>query len=757
MNFIIFLIILLFVLAIADLVVGVSNDAVNFLNSAIGSKVAPYKVIIITAMLGIVLGSFFSSGIMEIARKGIFFPEYFTFDKILWVFLAVMLTDIILLDIFNTLGLPTSTTVSIIFELLGASFIVGILIAADKNETINETLKYINFDSVGSIVLGIFLSIIIAFTAGVILQYIFRYIFTFEYEKKLSSVGPVFAGLGITSIIYFLLIKGLKGTTLFNDHVIGWVNENTLLILAIMFVFFSILFFILHKVAKVNPLKIVVLAGTFALAMAFAGNDLVNFIGVPITGFIAFQEWLASGIPAGDFSLGFLNSSDVIVPNYMLLIAGLIMAVTIWLSAKAKNVTETELSLSRQDEGEEKFKANAVSRSIVKTSILLGDLFSVFLPRRMYRKYNISFEKNKMKQAANVQDATAFDLVRASSNLVIASVLIAWATSLKLPLSTTYVTFMVAMGSSLADKAWGRESAVYRVAGVLSVIGGWFITALIAFVVSALFAFILYKGEIVGVFILIAVVLVYIIFSQRNFAQKSKKAKLEKGKLNLLEASDVDLYVRNKEMVIEIVSGVQTQFNRILNGLTNSDIPALKKADNDMLEMVQYGYKLRQKSVRNIKELTSKNRPAAELMLNGADLLQDLMQSAKFLSEECLNYIQNLHKQPEPYFTDLTQELQEKMNPFFERILSVLKDVEHVDLNELKLVRNELRSFINLQLEKQIDIIQKEKLGSKQALLQTNIFLQSRDIQAVLLRISKLFRKYEQKTILEDPDTVIDE
>lgn len=743
------IIILLFTLAIADLIIGVSNDAVNFLNSAIGSKAAPYRVILLTAMAGIILGSTFSSGLMEIARKGIFNPQFFTFDKILWVFLAVMLTDIILLDIFNTLGLPTSTTVSIIFELLGAATVVGILISYDKNETIGEIFKYINFDSVSNIVLGIFLSILIAFTSGVVFQYILRYLFTFEYKKKLAQVGPLFAGFGITAIIYFLLIKGLKSTSIIPESVHIWVDQNTYMTLFILFVSFSSLFYLLHNRFNTNPLRIVVLAGTFSLAMAFAGNDLVNFIGVPITGFMAFQEWVASGTAAGDFGLGFLAEEDVVVPNYMLLIAGLIMAGTIWLSSKAKNVTETELSLSAQDESDEKFKANAVSRSIVKTSILLGDLFSIFLPKRMYRKYNLSFQKNKMRQAtSDIQEGAAFDLVRASSNLVIASILIAWATSMKLPLSTTYVTFMVAMGSSLADKAWGRDSAVYRVAGVLSVIGGWFITAIIAFVVAAFFAFILYKGEVTGMIILVVVLLVYLYFSQKKFTQKSRKDKAQKKKLQLLEGTDADLYVKNKQMIITALKDVRTQYNATLIGFVAQDKYSLRNATQRTKELVNYAYKLRQRSVRNIRDLKQNDKALSELMLNAADLLQDMMTSTQYLAEEFTNYIQNLHDVPPPEFFESTKEMKLKMDGFFDKVINMLEHLDEINLQELRIARNELREFINDELEAQLHIIQKHKIQSKQALLQTNLFLQSRDIQAVLLRISKLFRKYEEHTTL---------
>jgi len=746
MTFIIFLVVVLFILAISDLIVGVSNDAVNFLNSAIGSKAAPYRVILITAIVGIILGSFFSSGIMEIARKGIFHPEYFTFDKIMWVFLAVMLTDIILLDIFNSLGLPTSTTVSIVFELLGAAMVVGILFSIEKNDSISEAFKYINFDSTISIITGIFLSVFIAFTCGVVFQYLFRLLFTFDYTKRLKQFGALYAGLGITSIVYFLLIKGLQGTTLFNPDSTLWITDNIAPILTALFILVVLICFLLQRYAQVNPLKIVVLAGTFALAMAFAGNDLVNFIGVPITGFLAFKNWVASGVPANELYQTYLGSDDVAVPNYMLLIAGIVMSLTIWFNAKAKKVTETEVNLARQDEGEERFKANGVSRSIVKSSLMLGNLISVFLPRSTYKNYRLNIEKTKLQKATNVQgeDSPAFDLVRASSNLIIASILIAWATSMKLPLSTTYVTFMVAMGSSLADRAWGRESAVYRVAGVLSVIGGWFITAVIAFVAAGIFALILYKGEATGTFILIGITLIYIVFSHIKFAQKEKKAEKLKGKFTVLEASDLDLFERNKRMINNVLLEVSKNYHSTIKFLNENNISQLKKVNTDMDEMVQYGFKIRTKSIKYIKELQTTDKETAEVILYSTDLLQDMIQSAKFLSEESLEYINNLHQAPQKSFIKTIAKLNDKMEVFFKLTAQGLSNPLDIDYDFIRKNRDELREFINSHLDRQIAEIQKKNLSTKQAILQTNIFLQSRDILAVMLRISKMYRKYQK-------------
>ncbi len=746
MDFFLFLVIVLLILAILDLIVGVSNDAVNFLNSAIGSKVAPYKTVITLASIGIILGAFFSSGMMEIARSGIFRPEYFTFDKVLWIFLAVVLADIVLLDIFNTLGLPTSTTVSIVFELLGAGLMTGLLFSADKHESITESLKYINFESTFSIISGIFLSIFIAFTIGALVQYFCRFVFTFQYEKRLAKLGALFSGIGITTIVYFLLIKGMKGTTLFKEPFIEWILTNTTSVMAIVFVVSVLLCFVLQYFYKVNPLKIVVLAGTFSLAMAFAGNDLVNFIGVPISGLMAYQNWVQSGVAADQLYQTFLASSDIIVPNYMLFIAGVTMAATLWFSAKARKVTETEVKLgSQNDDEEEKFRPNAVSRSIVKSSFLLSNLISTIVPSNISRRYNVSFEKEKLRQATQVVDnPPAFDLVRASVNLVIASLLIAWATSKRLPLSTTYVTFMVAMGTSLADKAWGRESAVYRVTGVLSVIGGWFITALIAFSVSAIFVLIIYKGGAVGTFILMGLVLLYVIISHVNFAKKEKLAKSEKSKLSLLDDPDFDVYVRSKKMVVSLLIDLSQQYNNILNGISDHNIPLLKKTNKELNELSNYTNKLKRKSLRSIRELRTNDRTSAEVVVHSTDLLQDLIQSANFLSIESLQYFENLHQPLNGKFIEIVNTLNTMMSSFFAHVVDELKNEQGPDVELLRTERNQIREYINSNFEKQLSTIQQHNTGSKQALLQTGMFLQSRDIQAVLFRIGKLFGKFEK-------------
>ena len=485
------IVIVLLVLAVADLVVGVSNDAVNFLNSAIGSKVAPRKIILSIAALGILAGALSSSGMMEVARKGIFDPSFFSFADVMVIFLAVMLTDIILLDAYNSLGLPTSTTVSIIFELLGAAMVVGWLRMQMGDTTASSIFDMINTSKVSEIISGIFLSVLIAFVVGVAIMWLVRLMFTFHFKDKLLKRGSIFAGLAITFIIYFMLVKGLKNTDLMAGAMGQWIQQNTWPLMAGLMAGITFLSFALQRWFRVDPLKMVVLAGTFSLAMAFAGNDLVNFIGVPLAGLESFLLWSTSGIGAEGFMMDGLNTA-VRTPTYLLYISGGIMVLTLWFSGKARKVTDTEVSLSRQGSQQpEKFKSHLLARLIVRGAMRSALVFNSVLSHRNKVVLKKRFRSHGLMKE---EDAPAFDMVRASMNLMLASVLIAAATKLKLPLSTTFVSFMVAMGTSLADRAWGAGTAEYRVAGVLNVIGGWFLTALVAFMAAGLMALIIHFG-----------------------------------------------------------------------------------------------------------------------------------------------------------------------------------------------------------------------------------------------------------------------
>ncbi len=484
------LVILLLILAAVDLVVGVSNDAVNFLNSAIGSKVASRNVILVTAAFGILVGASFSSGMMSLPRTGIFNPEYFTFSDVMVIFMAVMITDVILLDLYNSLGMPTSTTVSIIFELLGAAVATSALILFSKGEINSaEIFEMINHEKAVQVIVSIFLSVALAFTIGAIVQWLSRLLFTFRGNRLRPYFSIVFGATAMTIIVYFLLIKGAKDAIFMTTDLKVVIKENAILISAYVFAIGLVISAISQKFWKYDPLKIVVLMGTFSLAMAFAGNDLVNFVGVPISGFQSYEIWKLSGVGADQFLMKSL-AIDVAAPSTLLYISGIIMVLTLWFSEKARRVTETEVKLGAHGSVNEKFKPHKMAYAVVSATERIANGVIDIIPRKWNTNVNWRF-----RLLADTNDnRPAFDLVRASVNLMVASVLIAFASSLRLPLSTTYVSFMVAMGTSLADRAWGSGSAPYRVAGVLNVIGGWFLTALGAFVGAGLIAVVIYFG-----------------------------------------------------------------------------------------------------------------------------------------------------------------------------------------------------------------------------------------------------------------------
>ena len=514
MDFFQVAIVILFGLAVSDLIVGVSNDAVNFLNSSVGSRVAPRHVIMIIASLGILAGVTFSSGMMEVARKGIFHPQFFTMPELMVVFLAVMLTDIILLDLYNTFGLPTSTTVSIVFELLGAAVAVSMLKVIQAGHGLSQVLDYINSAKALAIIGGILLSVVVAFFVGAVIQLLSRMLFTFDYQKRIRRYGALWGGAALSMITYFILIKGSKGASFITPETLAWIKGHTGFILLISFVASAILLQLLLWFTRVNILKVIVLVGTFALAMAFAANDLVNFIGVPLAGLSAYQE--ASATPDLLGTTMEALQQPVRSNTGFLLIAGIIMVVTLWVSRKARSVTKTEVRLGRQDEGFERFESTVLSQTIVRVVASLLENTGRLTPKSFRSWVGRRLDRSKYRPVP-LPDGTvpSFDLVRASVNLMVAAALISLATSLKLPLSTTYVTFMVAMGTSLSDQAWGRDSAVYRVSGVLTVVGGWFFTAMMAFTVSSIFAAAIYFGSGVAVAIIVSLAVLIIARTHR--------------------------------------------------------------------------------------------------------------------------------------------------------------------------------------------------------------------------------------------------
>ncbi len=536
MDFFQIAIVILFGLAISDLIVGVSNDAVNFLNSSIGSRVAPRHIIMVIASLGMLAGVTFSSGMMEVARKGIFHPQFFTMPELMTIFLAVMLTDIILLDLYNTFGLPTSTTVSIVFELLGAAVAVSLLKLWQSGSSLGEVVNYINSAKALAIIFGILLSVGVAFFVGAVIQFLSRIIFTFNYEKPLRRYGALWGGAALASITYFILIKGSKGASFITPETLAWIKGHTGLILLASFAVSAVLLQLIMSFTRINILKLIVLVGTFALAMAFAANDLVNFIGVPLAGLSAYTEANATGDPMTATMEAL--SQPVRSNTFFLLLAGVIMVITLWVSRKARSVTRTEVRLGRQEEGFERFESTVLSQTIVRLVASIMENTGRIIPKVIREWVARRLDRSEFRPTPAADGTVpSFDLVRAGVHVMVASALISLATSFKLPLSTTYVTFMVAMGTSLSDQAWGRDSAVYRVSGVLTVIGGWFFTAMMAFTVSSVFATAIFFGGgwAVGAILLLAVLLV---FRTHHLHRRREKAEESVDVFNLRKIKD---------------------------------------------------------------------------------------------------------------------------------------------------------------------------------------------------------------------------
>lgn len=745
MSIYLILICVLFLLAFIDLIVGVSNDAVNFLNSAIGSKAASFRTILIVASLGILLGASFSSGMMEVARKGIFNPAFFTFDKVMIVFLAVMLTDIILLDFYNTLGLPTSTTVSLVFALLGGALVTGLLIAFDNGYGLDKWREIINFSSAVTIVSGIFLSVFISFIVGAIVQHVSRIIFTFNLERNLKRYGAVFSSIAITTIIYFLFIKGVKGSTLVTPRQIDWVLDHTWMIVVISLAFWSMTIQILMWWKKINPLKAVVLLGTFSLAMAFAGNDLVNFIGVAVAGLISFQTWTISNIPANEFNMEGLALA-VSTPSWILFISGIIMVITLWTNAKSRKVSETEVSLSRQDEGDERFKANFLSRALVSLAIGTDNIMETLIPKPWRNSLSKRFTKTDVVNTSE-KEKPSFDLIRASVNLLVSSILIAYATSKKLPLSTTFVTFMVAMGTSFADQAWGRESAVYRVAGVVNVIAGWLTTALVAFTSCGFFALIIYKTGMVGVFSLVAVaafllVRSHIVFKRKSNEEESTNQFLSGAVVNIQEVIDESKIntVKNLKTVLKV-----SVFS--IKSLINENKEALVKSRKEINKLRSQNEKLHDKIIKYVKKIEKGNVAAGRLYILVFDLAQDLYQSAHLLNEICANHVINLHSPPKKKYINAFNDLMKDLTTFINQSADDIENLRFDHHDELENLKNKLLQTINKKLDVMVTDIQNDDLGNRMAFLQTRILLETKDIVAVVHRMYQLYYEFVQHSV----------
>ena len=738
-------IVLLFVLAISDLIVGVSNDAVNFLNSAIGSRVAPRLIIMVVASLGILAGATFSNGMIEVARKGIFNPEFFLLTEIMVIFLAVMITDIILLDLFNTYGMPTSTTVSIVFELLGAAVAVAVLKLSADPGSVHQLADFINTSSAMIIISGIFISVFIAFFTGVLVQYVSRLLFTFQLNKRMAWAGPLWCALALTALTFFLLIKGMKGASFVSDDFIGWTQDHRLTLMGLSLIIWWVLMQLAVQVMKWNILKFVVLFGTFSLAMAFAGNDLVNFIGVPIAGLESYLAWNNSGVAADQYTMAVLNE-PVRTETWILATAGAIMVITLWFSKKSRSVTETEVNLGRQDEGSERFEPNALSKGIVRMSLPLGRFFERLIPPGWAKRAQDSFAPYlEPIPQSGIGEPPAFDLVRASVNLTVASVLIAFATSLKLPLSTTYVSFMVAMGASLADKAWGRESAVYRVAGVLNVIGGWFFTAFIAFTASAVFATLIYYFQGWAILALVGLI-VFMVFRtyliHRN--KRIKQAALEQFE-DQTESIDAHRIIREtRDLVIETLGTVRDTYTDTFNGLLTEDRAALKQSRKDISRLNEENALMQHKLYKLIKRTKLENARSSRIYLLVYDLQQDLVQSMSLIVNSCFDHVDHCLKPLKQPEADQVKELAADINQYVHGLQSAIANWQLQDQAAILAEKQVHYNLLEDMLEQLVKRIQNGQLGRRKSQLMFNLVLESKDIIAITTRFLKLYARIER-------------
>lgn len=672
------IVIFLAILGIVDLSIGVANDAVNFTNSAVGSKVAKLKIIMIVAGLGIFVGTMFSGGMMEIARKGIFNPQMFTFPEVLAIFLAAMVADVILLDFFNTYGLPTSTTVSIIADLLGAALGLAFYKVIQLGLPFSDIASYINIGKVTSIFISIILSIIFAFVFGFLAQYITRLIFSFDYRKRLKYWGGIWGAVSIVFITYFVLLKGLKHASFMTEQMSAFVDANMISILLGLFIFFWIIFQLIFVFTKLNAFKVVVLYGTFALAMAFAANDLVNFIGVPLGGLDAYQIAVKSSDPMNLLMID-LGSADLKPPTLLLVFAGLVMFVTLFISKKAKTVTKTEISLGRQEEGFERFQPNGAARIIVASALGFTDFVKKLTPIAVQNYVRKQFDVSNFKAEVDANgERSSFDVLRATVILMISSGLIALGTSLKLPLSTTYITFIAAMAAALPDKAWGRESAVYRVSGVVTVVGGWFVTAILATFLSFIVALILaYTGN-AGVFIAMAIV--GLVFYQSMVIHRKRDKKMnEAEKAYVMSEKKIDT-TYYKELLNQIANYVSKVYNIVsdsLDRLVNNDALKLRKIRLEARDTAKDVNILSINMINMLKvpdeDISEFSNFSSKIMSN----LQTLADRALLLTEQNYYYVANSHNQLSDEQADEVNFIVEQLNILSKEILENINNVFH--------------------------------------------------------------------------------
>lgn len=815
-SFILIAIFLLIILSIGDIIVGVSNDAVNFLNSAIGCRVASRKTTITIAGIGILCGALSSTGMMEIARKGVINPENFSLYEVIIIFLSIMITDVILLDLFNTLGIPTSTTVSLIFELLGSAFMVSVFKIIQKVEPLNFLLNinnsekgYLNWDKTNEIVSSIFLSILLAFFLGIIVQYISRILFTFHYVKKMKTIGIIWSAIAITCMSYYLIYKGLKSmysdieitkkemieylnchkiseNYIINDiknkivvkdtkkkniyrliplkydnkkivynsfyghqsikEFVHYVDKNILAFLLGFLIFWTIIFTIFNRF-NINILKIIILFGTFSMAMAFAGNDLVNFIGIPIAAIQSYEIFQYSHSVSNPLGFNMIGLKFPIESPYIyIFFSGILMIITLCFSKKAKNVTETELKLASQEEVEEGFKPNALSKLIVKTSMIINNMFRKIVSKKLIKKINSRFiPLNNTNQKAH------FDLVRASVNLTVASTLIAIGTDLKLPLSSTYVTFMVAMGTSLADRAWGRENAVYRIAGVINVIGSWILIGIIAFIGSGITALIIINFRVYGLFFMLMILLIVVIKTSINNQKKIKLKLEEKRVIDELSFVKKEILEKSTTKISEGIYNLSIIYNLAINGILTENLNLVKKSKSLLKELKNNFSNTRSNVIKVLKKSNYLNDKSSQIYLILNEIMTDNVRSLELLVETSFNHIENSHK---PLYLNQINEIKNIYINIGLYLVEIKKTISNSffknDFEKINKIKNIIYENIAKTLDNQSQGISSKKYGFKNSTLMFSVLLESKDIVTNSYRLLNSFKK-----IIENNDILI--
>lgn len=738
------LVIILFVLAASDLIVGVANDAVNFLNSSLGSKVAPRHIILIVASLGVVVGTLFSSGMMEVARSGFFNPTKFTLNEVMVIFLGVMFTDVLLLDLFNTFGMPTSTTVSLVSSLLGGSVVLGLVKLGQAGKGIEQLGDYINTARALGIFSAILLSVVVSFIAGAIVQYLSRLLFTFNIERTVKRYGAIWGALALTSITYFIFVKGAKGTTFLSEESINWIYNHTMTVLGMNFLFWMIILQLFLWFTKLNVLRPIVLVGTFSLALAFAANDLVNFIGVPLAGLASYQIASQSSNPLGMTMDALLEPAKA--NTFILILAGFVMVGTLWFNKKARTVTKTEINLGRQFEGYEKFESSVLARNIVRVSIGLGQAIKSKIPASIYDRIEKRFDTSKTSLSKfDKREKPAFDFIRAIVNLMVASSLISLGTAYKLPLSTTYVTFMVAMSSSFADKAWGRESAVYRVSGVLTVIAGWFLTAFLAFMSTSILSLLMYFG---GLPVTIAiVVLAFFLIIRSNLHHASREKKVAKMEAAIVSDEKTALLDNLVDDVKQFLSNAHNIYDDVYGGLVNENRKKLKKAVKESKELEENGSIIMGKLLQGAVLIDDTFYNEDINLGRTVSSIRDISASLKDISKICFDHVDNNHSGLAKDQKEDFKELKNLITSEFDLVASKFSKKDLSKLEDLQEKIQDIKKSISKLDKNQIARIKKGESKVRTNLLFMNILFKTEQISNNVSEIINFNKELLKKNV----------